>query len=186
MPSRREITNALFGAWRLMRFDGDGMSWFNLSIEGFWRSFFAALPAAPFFALLVYLDFQSQAEPVDAGSAILATGMVYFIGWTVAPLVMLLVTRLLGMTRGFIPMMIAYNWTTVPQIILQTLAALPGAMGLVSPGLSGSLLFVVVIYILVFEWFVIRTALQTTAMTAVGITLLLETIGIIINLIAYG
>ena len=65
-------------------------------------------------------------------------------------------------------------------------AALPGAIGLISVELSGAVLFTVVIYILVFEWFVIRIALQTTAMTAAGIVLLLETVGVLINLIAYG
>ena len=90
------------------------------------------------------------------------------------------------MSRGFIPMMVAYNWTTVPQIILQALATLPGAVGLIPDELSGTLLFAALIYILVFEWFVIRTTLRTTAVTAVGIVLLLETTGILVNLIAYG
>ncbi len=185
MPSRHEITTALFGAWRLMRFDAEGMRWFNLTIEGFWRSFFAALPVAPFFALLIYLDFHRQDEPVDVGREVFVTFLVYGAGWIIVPLVMVLVTKLLGMSRGFVPMMVAYNWTTVPQIIIQALAALPGGMGLISVELSGAILFTVVVYILVFEWFVIRTALQTTAMTAVAIVMLLETLGVLINLVAY-
>ena len=186
MPSREEITAALFGSWRLMRFDAAGMNWFNLTIEGFWRSFFAALPVAPFFALLVYLDFGHRAEPIDAGRGMFTTVLVYGVGWAMVPLIMILVTKLLGLSRGFIPMMVAYNWTTVPQIILQALATLPGAVGLISDEMSGTLLFAAVIYILVFEWFVIRTTLRTTAVTAIGIVLLLETAGILVNLIAYG
>ncbi len=185
MPGKHEITAALFGAWRLMRFDAEGMNWFNLTVEGFWRSFFAALPVAPFFVLLVYLDFLRQAGPVDAGREIFVTMAVYGIGWTIVPLVMMPVTKLLGMSRSFVPMIVAYNWTTVPQIIIQALAVLPGGLGLISLELSGAILFTVVVYILVFEWFVIRTALQTTAMTAVAIVMLLETLGILINLIAY-
>jgi len=186
MPSRREIIAALFGSWRLMRFDADGMNWFNLTIQGFWRSFFAALPVAPFFALLVYFDFRRQTDPVDVGREMFVTIVVYAVGWTIVPVIMVLVTKLLGTGRNFVPMMVAYNWTTVPQIIIQALAALPGAIGLISVELSGAVLFTVVIYILVFEWFVIRIALQTTAMTAAGIVLLLETVGVLINLIAYG
>ena len=186
MPSQREIINALFGSWRLMRFDADGMNWFDLSIAGFWRSFFAALPVAPFFALLVYFDFSRQTDSFDVGQETLVTIVVYAVGWTIVPVIMVLVTKLLGTGRNFVPMMVAYNWTTVPQIIIQALAALPGAIGLISVELSGAVLFTVVIYILVFEWFVIRIALQTTAMTAAGIVLLLETVGVLINLIAYG
>lgn len=186
MPSQREIIAALFGSWRLMRFDAGGMDWFDFSIDGFWRSFFAALPVAPFFALLIYLDFQHQAGPADAGREIFVTVVVYAVGWAIVPLIMILITKLLGTTQGFIPMMVAYNWTTLPQIIIQTLTVLPGALGLISDGLSGAILFTVVVYILVFEWFVIRTALQTTPMTAAGIVMLLETVGVFINLIAYG
>ena len=186
MPSRREIIAAMFGAWRLMRFDADGMNWFNLTIDGFWRSFFAAVPVAPFFALLVYFDFKRQTGPIDVGHEIIVTIMVYGIGWAIVPLIMIPLTKLLGLSRGFVPMMVAYNWVTLPQIVIQVLAALPGASGLISEELSGTVLFAAVIYILVFEWFVIRTALQTTALTAVGITVLIETIGVLINIMAYG
>ena len=186
MPSQREIINALFGSWRLMRFDADGMNWFDLSIKGFWRSFFAALPVAPFFALLVYFDFSRQTDSFDVGRETLVTIVVYAVGWTIVPVIMVLVTKLLGLSRGFIPMMVAYNWTTVPQIILQALATLPGAIGLIPDEFSGALLFAALIYILVFEWFVIRTTLRTTTVTALGIVLLLETTGILVNLIAYG
>ena len=186
MPSQREIIAALFGSWRLMRFDADGMNWFDFSSAGFWRSFYAALPAAPFFALLVYLDFQKHTAPVDVGWEIFVTILVYGIGWAIVPLMMIPVTKLFGASHSFIPMIVAYNWTTVPQIILQALATLPGAVGLIPDELSGTLLFAALIYILVFEWFVIRTTLRTTAVTAVGIVLLLETTGILVNLIAYG
>ena len=33
------------------------------------------------------------------------------------------------------------------------------------------------------EWFVVRTALQTTTATAIGIVLLFETLGILLNLV---
>ena len=186
MPSQREIIAALFGSWRLMRFDADGMNWFDFSSAGFWRSFYAALPAAPFFALLVYLDFQKHTAPVDVGWEIFVTILVYGIGWAIVPLMMIPVTKLFGASHSFIPMIVAYNWTTVPQIILQALGALLGTLGLISEGLSAIILFTVVVYVLVFEWFVIRTALQTTTTTAIGIVMLLETVGILINIFAYG
>ena len=186
MPSRREIIAALFGVWRLTRFDADGMNWFNLTTSGFWRSFFAAVLVAPFFALLVYLDFPKPTEPIDAGHEIIVTMMVYGVGWAIVPLIMIPLTKLLGLSRGFVPMMVAYNWVTLPQVVIQVLATLPGASGLVSEELSVIMLFAALIYIVVIEWFVIRTALQTTAWMAVGITVLIEATGILITLIAYG
>ena len=186
MLSKREIVSALFGSWRLMRFDAEGMNWFDFSVGGFWRSFFAALPAAPFFALLIYLNFYQQAGPVEAAPEIFLSFLVYGVGWAIVPLIMIPVTKLFGVGRSFIPMMVAYNWTAVPQIIVQTLSALPGAVGLISDELSATIRFVVIIYVVIFEWFVIRTALQTTTTTAIGMVMLLETVGILIHLMAYG
>ncbi len=119
MPSQREIVAALYGAWRLMRFDAGGMNWFDL-------------------------------------------------------------------TLGYVPLVVAYNWTSVPQIVLQTTVALISELGLLPQGLAGILLFVAVVYILVYEWFVVRTALQTTPGTAIGIVILFEVLGVTLNLTAFG
>ena len=185
MPSRREVIAALYGAWRLMRFDASGMNWFDLTPDGFWRSFFAAVPVAPFFALLVYLDPLREAGTTDTGSAILLTALVYAIGWAIVPVVAIFLTRLLGLTRGYVPLIVAYNWTSVPQIVLQTAVALISELGLLPSGLAGILLFVAVVYILVYEWFIVRTALQTTPGTAIGIVILFEVLGITLNLTAF-
>ena len=53
MPPKQEIVASLYGAWRLMRLDPTGMTYFNLSADGFWRSFFAAVIVAPAYVLFV-------------------------------------------------------------------------------------------------------------------------------------
>jgi hypothetical protein len=53
MPSYAEIQRALQGAWLLARGDTRGMGLFDLSVEGFWRSFAAALLAAPAYVLVL-------------------------------------------------------------------------------------------------------------------------------------
>jgi hypothetical protein len=185
MPSQREVLAALYGAWRLMRFDASGMNWFDLTLDGFWRSFFAAVPVAPFFALLIYLDPFRAAETTDSGTAILLTAVVYAIGWAIVPVVAIFLTRLLGLTPGYVPLVVAYNWTSVPQIVLQAMVALISELGLLPQGLAGILLFAAVVYILVYEWFVVRTALETTTATAIGIVILFEVLGIALNLTAF-
>ena len=47
MPDRQEVLSALYGAYRLAWFDVSGMTFLNLTVEGFWRSFFAAVLVAP-------------------------------------------------------------------------------------------------------------------------------------------
>ena len=42
IPSLHEIFYGVFGAWRLFRLDPKAMAYFDNSVEGFWKSFFAA------------------------------------------------------------------------------------------------------------------------------------------------
>ena len=62
MPSLAEVARAIYGAWRLMLFDADGMTFFDLSTGGFWRSFFAAVVVAPLYAVLVVIDLGAREE----------------------------------------------------------------------------------------------------------------------------
>jgi hypothetical protein len=184
VPGRREILAALYGVWRLMRLDQGGMNWFNLTIEGFWRSFFVAVPAAPFFALLVYLDLSAQPVAIDAGWAAIIMTFYYLLGWVLVPLVSIGITKMLDLSRGYLPLIVAYNWVSLPQILIQALVSLIAATGVAPESATNFLMFIAVVYILVLEWFVVRTALQTTTATAIGIVLLFETLGIFLNLMS--
>ena len=55
MPTRTEIGRSLYGAWRLLLLDPTGVQWFELSIAGFWRSFFAAALIAPVYVIMVVI-----------------------------------------------------------------------------------------------------------------------------------
>ena len=122
------------------------------------------------------------AEAVDTGRAILLSSLVYSLGWAIVPVVAIFLSRMLNLSRGYLPLIVAYNWSSVPQIVLQSAVVLIGELGLLPQGIAGALLFLAVIYILVYEWFIVRTALQTTPGTAIGIVILFEVLGIIINL----
>ena len=55
IPTAGETLRALYGAYRLARLDAGGMAYFDSSIGGFWRSFFAAVLVVPFYALLLVM-----------------------------------------------------------------------------------------------------------------------------------
>ena len=57
MLSAREAAASLYGAYRLARQDAGGLDYFDTSLEGFWRSFYAAAFIAQPFALLLALRF---------------------------------------------------------------------------------------------------------------------------------
>jgi hypothetical protein len=82
-----EIVRAIFGAYRLAHFDATGLAYFNNTVEGFWRSFIAAVLAAPAAAILVMINWSLAAEagyPLTHGvlHSALVEGLTYVIAWT--------------------------------------------------------------------------------------------------------
>jgi hypothetical protein len=172
MPSARDVAAALYGAWRLMRFDAGGLTWFDASLTGFWRSFFAAVVVAPAFALLVWLEFQARTEPFNGAWAALVMSVTYVLGWAVFPLAAIPITRLLSLSDRYVPLIVAYNWISVPQVVLFLVVGLAGGRT-ADPSAAAMLLEMgAVAYILVYQWFVVRAALQTNALTAAAIVIL--------------
>ena len=43
MIARHEVLLSLYGVWRLFLRDPRGIEWLDVSIEGFWKSFFCAV-----------------------------------------------------------------------------------------------------------------------------------------------
>ncbi|HET6521326.1 MAG TPA: hypothetical protein VFG47_16125 [Geminicoccaceae bacterium] len=182
IPDQQEIVRSLFGAFRLARLDGRGMGYFNLSIEGFWRSFFAAAIVAPGYALLVAQKLATWPATVDPALAVLIETLAYVLSWIAFPVAAVFLTTMLGLSRNYVSLIVAANWAEVLQFGL-FLAVM--TVTLVFPGaVRGPVLALVIGAILVYEWFVARTALETTGGVAVGIVLVDLLLGIGINLTA--
>ena len=195
MPRREEVLRSLYGAYLLARMDRSGMSHFDLSIDGFWRSFFAAVLVAPGYALLVAQKLMDRVEPVpedrpsaiavqqyDLGWVLLVQTLAYLIGWAAFPLAAAVVTWALSLGRHYVPLVVASNWAAVIQIGL-FLVALALSIILPSP-LAGLVLTVATMSILFYQWFVVRTALQSTGGIALALVLLDLLLNTVINLTA--
>ena len=174
MPDREEVYRSIYGAYRLAFLDPSGMAYFNLSVDGFWRSFFAAVLVAPGYVLLVAQKLTAQPDVLDLGRAILVQTLAYGLIWAAFPVVALVLTQLLGLSRNYVPLIVAVNWAAVLQLGV-LLAAM--ALGLLVPALEGLVLLVVTGGLLFYQWFVIRTALQTTG----GIALLMVLVDLVLN-----
>ena len=102
VPAWVEVQLAVGGALKLARGDPSGLGFFDTSIDGFWRSFRAALICYPFF--LVLLSFR-VAAPYWAASGvprILAVETIgYAISWIAFPLLVLPLARWLGREDRF-------------------------------------------------------------------------------------
>ena len=168
MLTTREAVLSLYGAWRLARLDVGGMAFFDTSLGGFWRSFYAALFVAPLYAALLVLNYaEDTAAALPRYASVEA--IAYVINWFAFPLVMVVMSRVLEREERYLGYIVAYNWAAVlqsfflmPFVMLEVSGALPD-------GLAGGLVMVVLSAVLLYTWFVTRTALAIGTAVAVGV-----------------
>jgi hypothetical protein len=179
VPAWTEVQLAIGGALRLACGDRRGFGFFDASIGGFWRSFRAGLICYPLYLLL--LSFRTD-ESTWAASGVVpilaAETIAYVIAWVAFPLLILPLARRLDRENRFLPFMVAYNWSQIPQAVLFVLIGLDGVTGLLPPSVVQVAGLLSVIAVLVYQWFIARVALAVTGAQAalvVILDLLLET-----------
>ncbi|MDA0701749.1 MAG: hypothetical protein O3A96_00700 [Proteobacteria bacterium] len=169
-----EIVRAIFGAYRLAHFDSTGLAYFNNTVEGFWRSFIAAALAAPAAAIMVILSWSLAAEagePLAHGilHSALVEALTYVIAWTAFPLAMHFVCEIAGWRDRYIAYIVALNWANLFEIAILLPVFAIAAGGLLPAGLTVLIQFAVYGFIVAYEIFVARRALQIAVLPAVGV-----------------
>jgi hypothetical protein len=167
MPTLADILRAAFGAGRLALRDPAGMAFFDMSFEGFWRSFFAYVLVAPPFLIMALLRLEGEGH--DAGVFALAKGLSYGASVAVFTVAMIAVSRAFNLRAHYVPFVIAYNWS---QIISGGAAggAARGRSGFAASDRTG--LEPRGVGLARYLWFIARVALQTNAQLAAAVTAL--------------
>jgi len=169
IPDAGHIAAALAGAFRLLRFDWTGFRYFDTSIQGFWRSFFAAALILPLYIPLIVLR-MDDAELANPALRILAVeAIAYVIGWVAFPLAMAYLTQAFDRSAQYPGYIVAYNWGAAPQVVLMFAVALTRAAGLFPEALQTGLHFGIMLYLLAVQWFVARRALDIHPGAALGV-----------------
>jgi hypothetical protein len=162
MITGREVASSLYGALRLAAMDRGGMVFFNRTVEGFWRSFFAAVIFAPGYATLFLLHLAADPMAVHPVRIFLVEAIVYVIGWVAFPLAMAYLAPLFERDEQYIGFIVAYNWAAVWQMAA-FLAMTTVASGLLGGGAVADVLAVATLFaVLFYQWFIARTALEIT------------------------
>ena len=81
MISLREVLTALYGAYRLARLDVGGLRFFDITDQGFWRSFFAAALVAPLYLVLLLIRYSNLPAPIPLFRFIALESIAYVIAW---------------------------------------------------------------------------------------------------------
>lgn len=184
MLSAREAATSLYGAYRLARFDARGMTCFETSLAGFWRSFFAAVIVAPVFAVLLAMRYAAGGVAVDGVRFAAVQSIAYVIAWVAFPLVMVTVARLLKREERYLGYIVAYNWASVLQNGLYLPLVMAGVAGVIPAEAAGPVSLIALSLILVYGWFIAKVALDVGAVTAVGLVALDLVLSVFIDIVA--
>ncbi len=166
----KETVASLYGVVRLAARDPDGLNHLDLTVEGFWRSFFAALVALPLFLVEREIA-RGIVAALDPGKGIAPLGAdlaVYLLDWPLSALVLLGVTWILGRTDRFALLVIAMNWLAVVSLGILCVTEL---VVLAAPAIFTPFMMVVHLAILVIEFRVARIALGAGIVPAVGVVI---------------
>lgn len=175
MPLRQETLYGIYGAWRIARFDTAALGYFNLTIDGFWRSFFAAAIVLPFYVVFALLNMGggdgAEAAPWGPGYA-LAKAITYAVGWAAFPLAMIPLSRLLNVADRYVTYVIAWNWSSVVQMAVLFPLAVINATGLIPQSPMAVLITLAYACVLVYACMVARVGLGCQTITAVGVVVI--------------
>jgi hypothetical protein len=190
LPSPREIARSIGAVMALARGDKTAVARLDLTFSGFWRSFGAAIVVAPLALLFTYAERLMWPEvrpraPLPPPVLHYVAELVAFAAyWEALPIVMIFMTRALGLTRRFVPFVVAWNWSNVVTALLLTppilLFLVGGAstQGALVVGTASTLLSVA------FQARVTEATLGTGVLASLGISILNLVIGLALSAIA--
>ena len=186
MPNSAQVAAALYGAWRLLRGDPGGLTFFDQSHEGFYRSFFAAVLVAPGYVILILIHL-AGIETQAGGLRILTVETIaYVISWTAFPLLMFRITDAIGRSHAYIVFVVAFNWSKVIQMLIFLPVSAITFAGFLPEVVAGLLNVTATIGILAYQWYITRTSLDISGFAAVGLVVLDVIIGVIITAVSDG
>jgi hypothetical protein len=157
-----EVSRSIFGAWLLARFNASGITLFENTVEGFWRSFWAAAIVLPAYAILVTLRYSGATIGVGAGTTFFVHSIAYVVDWMAFPFVMFYVAQMFDRGQWYCRYIAAHNWGTLLQITVMLIVSLVTAGGLIPPALGYWATAIVLVFILAYKGFIAHVALQAT------------------------
>ena len=172
IPSSAELTSAIRGALLLARFDAQGFNAFDRTLEGFWKSFFAAVLTGPLQLLLSFEVASASGGQARLGDDWLLGLLAFIVHWLAFPVVMLSVVDWLDRRQRYFAFMVAFNWSNLPQVVLLLLVYSPAVAGLMPPQAAQLLGSVVFAFILAYEWYIAKAGLDISGGKAVAVIVL--------------
>ena len=190
VPTRLEAGRSLAGLFYLILGRRDGLRLFDLTPDGFWRSFGAFFWAWPVQCFLWTGIWQAAPEVrPDTAAGILG---FFFISttfdvaaWVVPALLLLVVCQLFGLTAKFPRLVIVNNWF---GLLSAYIGFFPAALRYLTPipDAAGALVSLVAYAVIIWLFYrVVRMCLDGDMMMTIFITLMMVMTGLMISEFAF-
>jgi hypothetical protein len=181
MTLGEEASRSLSAAWGLLRRDPAAPQAFNATLDGVWRSLFAAVLLLPLH--LAYLAIiGTGAEGAEAPGAMrwIVNFLIYVIGWAAWPLIAFYMTRLMDCGGKLLGYVAAYNWS---QLLTGPFLVGLDVLGRVAlpQGFSAFLVFAGVAAVLFYEYLIARQMLGVAANKAIVLVLTSFLLGLMLR-----
>tara|TARA_Y100001934_G_scaffold179176_1_gene211962 strand:- start:627 stop:1217 length:591 start_codon:yes stop_codon:yes gene_type:complete len=181
MISFRELKHTILGIFFLVRFNPQGLDYFENNLTAFWRSYWAAIFSFPLYIGIIILqtpNFIPLVGPLDT-AIIYITG--YLLGWFSMPFVMFYVCRGINREENFYQYFIIYNWATLFQITFMAAITICTKLNIFHSDIAGFSIFLAISMILIYQAYIAHLALEISRLVALAIVILDLTIGLLIE-----
>lgn len=186
MLSKQEIARSLQGAWLLLFNRQEGLQWFDQSLEGFWRSFRVVFLLLPLFWISSVAEKKLILEETDLDIGTFAEADYWLsqltiigLDWIALPLLLAALAGPLGISRGYVPFVVARNWTSLLAAIPYVFTSILYITGIIPSGVMVLLSLATLLVVLWYRFNVTRLTLQAS----VGLTLGVVVLDLILSLV---
>lgn len=171
------VRNSVDAALRLALRDRSGWDAFDLTADGFYRSFFAVVLVMPFnilfdlFLVKLATDADGVQRTYDFANATFST-LALCAHCLIFPVMALFLLRFLGYADRYSALVIAHNWgSVVVQFINLPILVLYSA-GFMSAAFAIDFYFIAMGLTLYYRYYVVQTALESPASIAIAIVVI--------------
>lgn len=178
MLERDETARSLTGAWELFLDRPGAMRRFDISIDGFWRSFRVIVLILPAYLVTSLAEYEIAAperlpDQEASGSAFfLESVLALGLDWITLPIVLALAAQPLGIAQRYGGFIIARNWGAVIAVTPFAVIGLLVLAGVIGAEIANFLMLAALIIVLRYNFLIARRALDVGVGFAIGIVVL--------------
>jgi len=169
LPTLSEVLKAFYGVWLIACRHPDGETNFDISVCGFWRSFFAGILVLPANILIITVGVFNLPEVNYNAYDAVRDLLIYSITWLMYPVLVINFSTLIGRREKVLNYLVPYNWASVPIGYLFAIVTLLGNSTNVISSISPFIISVVYGIALFLFFEIARQQLKISRWAAVGV-----------------